>query len=142
MNSLHYMSLLVLVFGAVFSPTFVYATSANNIPLTINIQGTNPNPSPSSLKVDSAEIYLNATDSHYHVRGTVTNTNMQHESKNFSSVTGDFTNKTTGHLLSSVSGLITTSIGPGKTVGYDFDTGYTQAQVAQFRSMKLEVNAS
>ena len=40
--------------GAVFSPTFVYATSANNIPLTIDIHGMNPNPSP--FKVNSAEI--------------------------------------------------------------------------------------
>jgi hypothetical protein len=137
MNSLHYISLLVGL-GAVFSPTFVYATSANNIPLTINIHGMNPNPSP--LKVNSAEIYLNTTDSHYHVRGTVTNT--QHESKNFSSVTGEFTNKTTGHLLNSTFGPITTPIGPGKTAEYDFDTGYTPTQLAQFRSMKLEVNAS
>ncbi len=124
--------------GAVFSPTFVYATSANNIPLTISIHGTNPNPS--SLKVNSAEIYLNTTDSHYHVRGTVTNT--QHESKNFSSVTGEFINQTSGRLLSSAFGPITIPIDPGKTVGYDFDTGYTPTQLAQFRSMKLEVNAS
>lgn len=136
MNSLHYISLLVGL-SAVFSPTFVYATSAS-IPLTINIQNTNPNLS--SLKVNSAEIYLNTTDSHYHVRGTVTNT--LHESKDFSSVTGVFTNKTTGHLLNSTFGPITTPIGAGKTVGYDFDTGYTPAQLAQFRSMKLEVNVS
>ena len=136
MNYLHYVSLLVL--GAVFSPTIVYATAANNIPLTVNIHDTNPNVS--SLKVNSADIYLNTTDSHYHVRGTVTN--IQHEIKNFSSVTGEFTNKTSGHLLSSAFGPITTSIGPGKTVGYDFDTSYTPAQLAQFGSMKLEVNAS
>ena len=138
MNSLNYISLLVVGLGAAFSPTLVYATSASNIPLTINIHGTNPNPSP--LKVNSAEIYLNTTDSHYHVRGTVTNT--LHESKDFSSVTGVFTNKTTGHLLNSTFGPITTPIGPGKTVGYDFDTGYTTAQLSQFRSMKLDVNAS
>jgi hypothetical protein len=137
MNNLHYISYLV-VLGAVFSPALVYATSANNIPLMINIHGMNPNPSP--LKVNSAEVYLNTTDSHYHVRGTVTNT--LHESKDFPSVTGAFTNKTTGHLLSSVFGPIATPIGPGKTVGYDFDTGYTPAQLAQFRSMELEVNAS
>ena len=104
----------------------------------INIHDTNPNPS--SLKVNVAEIYLNTTDSHYHVRGTVTN--MLQETKNFSSVTGEFTNKTSGHLLSSAFGPITTPIGPGKTAGYDFDTGYTPAQSALFRSMKLEVNAS
>ena len=104
----------------------------------INIQGTNPNLS--SLRVNSADIYLNTTDSHYHVRGTVMN--MLHASKDISTVTGVFTNKSTGHLLRSVSGAITTPIGPGKTVGYDFDTGYTPAQLAQFRSMKLEVNAS
>lgn len=137
MNNFHYISLLIGLGAAVFSPTFVYATSAN-IPLMINIQATNP--SLSSLKVNSAEIYLNTTDSHYHARGTVTN--MLHESKDISTVTGAFTNKSTGHLLSSVAGLITTPIGPGKTVGYDFDTGYTPAQLAQFRSMKLEVNAS
>jgi hypothetical protein len=137
MNNFHCISLLIGLGAAVFSPTFVYATSAN-IPLMINIQGTNPNIS--SLKVDSAEIYLNTTDSHYHVRGTVTNN--VHESKDISTVTGVFTNKSTGHLLSSVFGPITTPIGPGKTVGYDFDTGYTPAQLAQFRSMKLEVNAS
>lgn len=137
MNNFHYISLLIGLGAAVFSPTFVYATSAN-IPLMINIHGVNPNPSP--LKVNSAEIYLNTTDSHYHVRGTVTNT--LHESKDFPSVTGAFTNKTTGHLLSSVFGPITTPLGPGKTVGYDFDTGYTPTQLAQFRSMKLEVNAS
>jgi hypothetical protein len=137
MNNFHYISLLIGLGAAVFSPTFVYATSAN-IPLMINIQGTNPNLS--SLKVNSADIYLNTTDSHYHIRGTVTN--MLHESKDISAVTGVFTNKSTGHLLSSVFGPITTPLGPGKTVGYDFDTGYTPAQLAQFRSMKLEVNAS
>ncbi len=130
------MPLLVLV--AVFSPTFVYAAPTNNIPLMINIHDTNPNPS--SLKINSAEIYLNTTDSHYHVRGTVTN--LQQETKNFSSVTSEFTNKTSGNLLSSIFGPITTPIDPGKTTGYDFDTGYTPAQLAQFRSMKLEVNAS
>lgn len=135
MNNFHYISLLIGLGAAVFSPTFVYATSAN-IPLMINIQGTNPN----LLKVNSAEIYLNTTDSHYHVRGTVTN--MLHQGKDISTVTGVFTNKSTGHLLSSLFGPITTPIGPGKTVGYDFDTGYTPAQLAQFRSMKLEVNAS
>jgi hypothetical protein len=134
MNYLNYVPLLVL--GAVFSPTLVYATSTNNIPLMINIQGTNP----PSLKINSAEIYLNTTDSHYHVRGTVTN--MQQETKNFSSVTGEFTNKTSGHLLSSAFGPITTPIGPGKTVGYDVDTGYAPAQLSQFKSMKLDVNAS
>ena len=137
MNNFHYISLLIGLGAAVFSPTFVYATSAN-IPLMINIQGTNPNLS--SLRVNSADIYLNTTDSHYHVRGTVMN--MLHESKDISTVTGVFTNKSTGHLLSSVVGPITIPIGPGKTVGYDFDTGYTPAQLAQFRSMKLEVNAS
>jgi hypothetical protein len=136
MNYLNYMPLLIL--GTIFSPTLVYATSTNNIPLMINIHDTNPNPS--SLKVNSAEIYLNSTDSHYHVRGKVTN--IQQETKNFSSVTGEFTNKTSGHLLSSAFGPITTPIGPGKTAGYDFDTGYTPAQLAQFRSMKLEVIAS
>ena len=137
MNNFHYISLLIGLGAVVFSPTFVYATSAN-IPLMINIQGTNPNLS--SLKVNSADIYLNTTDSHYHIRGTVTN--MLHESKDISAVTGVFTNKSTGHLLSSVFGPITTPLGPGKTVVYDFDTGYTPAQLAQFRSMKLEVNAS
>jgi hypothetical protein len=67
MNYLNYMPLLIL--GTIFSPTLVYATSTNNIPLMINIHDTNPNPS--SLKVNSAEIYLNSTDSHYHVRGKV-----------------------------------------------------------------------
>ncbi len=136
MNYLNYIPLVVL--GTIFFPTLVYATSTNNIPLTINIHDTKPNPS--SLKVNSAELYLNTTDSHYHVRGTVTN--MQQQTKNFSSVTGEFTNKTSGHLLSSAFGPITTPIGPGKTAGYDFDTGYTPSQLAQFRSMKLEVNAS
>lgn len=136
MNYLNYMPLLIL--GTIFSPTLVYATSTNNIPLMINIHNTNPNPS--SLKVNSADIYLNSTDSHYHIRGTVTN--MQQETKNFSSVTGEFTNKTSGHLLSSAFGPIATSIGPGKTAVFDFDTGYTPAQSAQFKSMKLDVNAS
>ena len=137
MNNFHCISLLIGLGAAVFSPTFVYATSAN-IPLMINIQGTNPNLT--SLKVNSAEIYLNTTDSHYHVRGTVTN--MLHETKDISTVTGVFTNKSTGHLLSSVFGPITTPIGPGKSVGYDVDTGYTRAQLAEFPSMKLDVNAS
>ena len=135
MNYLNYMPLLIL--GTIFSPTLVYATSTN-MTLMINIHNTNPNPS--SLKVNSADIYLNSTDSHYHVRGTVTN--MQQETKNFSSVTGEFTNKTSGHLLSSAFGPIPNPIGPGKTVGYDFDTGYTPAQLAQFKTMKLKVIAS
>lgn len=135
MNNLTYISFLVGL-GAVLSPTFVYATSST-IPLTINIRHTNPNLLP--MKVNSAEIYLNTTDSHYHVRGTVTN--MLHETKDISTVTGLFTNKSTGSLLSSF-GPIITNIGPGKTVGYDVDTGYTSAQLAQFKSMKLDVNAS
>jgi hypothetical protein len=129
------MSLLVGL-GAVFSPTFVYATSAN-IPLTINIHDVTPNLLP--IRVNSAEIYLNMTDSHYHVRGTVTN--MLHETKEISSVTGQFTNKSTGHLLTAF-GPIITHIGPRKTVGYNVDTGYTPAQLSQFKSMKLNVNAS
>src|ERR1700739_1374172 len=105
MNCLHYMSLLVGL-GAVFSPTFVYATSAN-IPLTINIHDVTPNLLP--IRVNSAEIYLNMTDSHYHVRGTVTN--MLHETKEISSVTGQFTNKSTGDLLTAF-GTIISHIGP------------------------------
>ena len=135
MNNLTYISFLVGL-GAVLSPTFVYATSST-IPLTINIRHTNPNLLP--MRVNSAEIYLNTTDSHYHVRGTVTN--MLHETKDISTVTGLFTNKSTGSLLSSF-GPIITNIGPGQTVGYDVDTGYTSAQLAQFKSMKLDVNAS
>jgi hypothetical protein len=135
MNNLTYMSFLVGL-GAVLSPTFVYATSST-IPLTINIRHTNPNLL--QMRVNSAEIYLNTTDSHYHVRGTVTN--MLHETKDISTVTGLFTNKSTGSLLSSF-GPIITNIGPGQTVGYDVDTGYTSAQLAQFKSMKLDVNAS
>jgi hypothetical protein len=135
MNNLTYISFLVGL-GAVLSPTFVYATSST-IPLTINIRHTNPNLL--QMRVNSAEIYLNTTDSHYHVRGTVTN--MLHETKDISTVTGLFTNKSTGSLLSSF-GPIITNIGPGQTVGYDVDTGYTSAQLAQFKSMKLDVNAS
>jgi hypothetical protein len=135
MNNLTYISFLVGL-GAVLSPTFVYATSST-IPLTINIRHTNPNLL--QMRVNSAEIYLNTTDSHYQVRGTVTN--MLHETKDISTVTGLFTNKSTGSLLSSF-GPIITNIGPGQTVGYDVDTGYTSAQLAQFKSMKLDVNAS
>jgi hypothetical protein len=135
--NLHSISLVVGL-GALFSPTFVYATSAN-IPLTINIRDANPNLLP--IRVNSAEIYLNTTDSHYHVRGTVTN--MLHETKDISSVNGLFTNKSTGSLLgSAMQGPIITHLGPGKTIGYDIDTGYTSAQLAQFKSMKLDVNAS
>ena len=129
------MSLLVGL-GAVFSPTLVYATSAN-IPLTINIHDVTPNLLP--IRVNSAEIYLNMTDSHYHVRGTITN--MLHEIKEISSVTGAFTNKSTGTLLTAF-GPIITHIGPRKTIGYDVDTGYTPAQLPQFKCMKLNVNAS
>jgi hypothetical protein len=108
------------------------------VPLTINIHDTNPNSLP--IKVNSAEIYLNTTDSHYHVRGTVTN--MLHEAKNISTVTGLFTNKSTGSLLGNAIAPIITNIGPGKTVSYDVDTGYTSANSTQFKSMKLDVNAS
>jgi len=45
-------------------------------------------------------------------------------------------------LGSAIQGPIITNLGSGKTVGYDIDTAYTSAQLAQFRSMKLEVNAS
>jgi hypothetical protein len=135
MNNVLYISFLIGL-GIVLSPTYVYAISAT-IPLTINIHDTNPNLLP--MRVNAAEIYLNTTDSHYHVRGTVTN--MLHETKDISTVTGQFTNKSTGSLLSAF-GPIITHIGPGKTVGYDVDTGYTRAQLAEFPSMKLDVNAS
>lgn len=140
MNNLSYVSSyisFVLGLGAVLFPTLVYATSAN-VPLTINIHDTNPNSLP--IRVNSAEIYLNTTDSHYHVRGTVTN--MQHETKDISTVTGLFTNKSTGSLLGNEVAPVILHLDPGKTVGYDIDTGYTSAQVSQFKSMKLDVNAS
>jgi hypothetical protein len=136
MNNLPYMSFLVGL-GIVLSPTFVDAISAT-IPLTINIHDVTPNLLP--IKVNSAEIYLNTTDSHYHVRGTITN--MLHESKDISTVTGLFTNKSTGSLLNNTIAPIITHLDSGKTIGYDIDTGYTPAQLAQFKSMKLDVNAS
>jgi hypothetical protein len=136
MNNLPYISFLVGL-GIVLSPTFVHAISAT-IPLTINIHDVTPNLLP--IKVNSAEIYLNTTDSHYHVRGTITN--MLHESKDMSTVTGLFTNKSTGSLLNNTIAPIITHLDPGKTIGYDIDTGYTPAQLAQFKSIKLDVNAS
>jgi hypothetical protein len=68
---------------------------------------------------------------------------MLHETKDISSVDGLFTNKSTGSVLgSAIQGPIITNLGSGKTVGYDIDTGYTSAQLAELLSMKLEVNAS
>jgi hypothetical protein len=66
---------------------------------------------------------------------------MLHETKDISSVNALFTNKSTGSLLGSARPIIT-HLDSGKTVGSDIDTGYTPAHLAQFKSMKLDVNAS
>lgn len=92
------------------------------------------------LKVNNASMYLNTTDSHYHVKGTVTN--ILHETTDVSNVAGIFFDKTTNTMLKSGNDLIYTPIDPGMTVGFDFDTGYTAAQANQFQYMRLDINTA
>jgi hypothetical protein len=82
--------------------------------------------------------YLNATDSHYHIKGLVKNTLS--ENRDGIKISINFNDRTTAAYLHSDSGsggelVPTGGIAPGAILPFDIDTGYNASQSYQFQHM-------
>lgn len=83
-------------------------------------------------------LYLNGTDGHYHLRGTLTNT-LPETRSGFESVLTSFEDKATNSTVDSESSLINIIMNPNTSVPFDIKTMYTAEKANQFQFMKVSI---
>jgi hypothetical protein len=112
--------------------------SANAIPSRVNIFINTTSPIvPPSTHISNAYMYLNTTDGHYHVTGTIKNT--IDETIDDTSVFVTFFDRTNNTLLKHIGPITLESLDPEQSTTFDIDTGYTSKQANQFPYMMLQL---
>lgn len=107
------------------------AQAIPSIPIEIN-------PFTHGIAVSKTTLYLNATDSHYHLKGLVQNI-LQVTVDSISLYT-TFQERSTGTQVHTVPTIfINGPIKPNQTVGFDIDTGYTASQVGELQHLKAMI---
>lgn len=117
---------------------FLLHQSANAIPSKVNIFiNTTSSIIPPSIHISDAYMYLNTTDGHYHVTGTIKN--IIDETIDDTSVFGIFFDRTNNTLLKHIGPITLESLDPEQSTTFDIDTGYTSKQANLFPYMMLQL---
>jgi hypothetical protein len=119
--------LLIPLVSAASAPTPTVKTELNTA-LTTNF-----------ALLGNTTLYLNSTDGHYHMKGTIKNIGHTSISNVLTAIT--FEDKVTQVTARDVYGPIIDNVDPGQTAHFDIDTKYTANQANQFQYLVASVRA-